>query len=62
MSEATRPRATTAICGYDADHIEVRGKDLITDLMGRRTFTEALLLQALGEEPSPRRLQIVAKI
>jgi citrate synthase len=59
MTDATSQRATTAICGYDADHIEVRGKDLITDLMGQRTFTEALLLQALGEEPSPRRLQIV---
>lgn len=59
MADTPKPRATTAICGYDADHIEVRGKDLVHDLMGERSFTEALLLQALGEDPPERRVRIV---
>lgn len=50
---------TTAICGYDADNIMIRGKNLVTDLMGRYSFTELLLLQALGVEPTPLQRQIV---
>lgn len=52
-------RATTAICGYDADSISVRGRDLVGDLMGGRSFTEALLLQALGREPDERQRRLV---
>ncbi len=50
---------TTGICGYDADTISIRGKDLIGDLMGKYTFTEMLLLQALGAEPSAMQIQVV---
>ena len=50
---------TTAICGYDADSISIRGKDLIGELMGKCTFTEMLLLQALGGEPSAMQVQVV---
>jgi citrate synthase len=58
MSEhQTRP--TTGICGYDADSILVRGSDLVTDLMGQVSFTELLLLQALGQRPSPLQVTIV---
>lgn len=49
----------TAICGYDADHISVRGHDLVTDLMGQRSFTQALLLQALGKDPSPQQVKLI---
>ncbi len=59
MNSPPSERATTAICGYDADHIDIRGKDLAGDLMGKASFTEALLLQALGEAPSKRRVEIV---
>jgi citrate synthase len=51
--------ATTAICGYDADSISVRGHDLVADLIGRRSFTEAFLIQALGGEPSALQLRLV---
>ena len=50
---------TTAICGYDADSISIRGKDLIGELMGKCTFTEMLLLQALGGEPAAMQVQVV---
>jgi len=51
--------ATTAICGYDADSISIRGHDLVADLIGRCSFTEAFLLQALGSDPTPRQLRLV---
>ena len=52
-------RGTTSICGFDADTISVRGHDLVDDLIGKRSFTEAFLLQALGAEPSPHQSAIV---
>jgi citrate synthase len=59
MNSSRSERASTAICGYDADHIDIRGKDLVNDLMGEKSFTEALLLQALGENPPTMRTKIV---
>ena len=50
---------TTAICGYSADEIHVRGKNLVDDLIGQRSFTQALLLQALGREPDALQVSIV---
>jgi citrate synthase len=52
-------RGTTSICGFDADTISVRGHDLVDDLIGKRSFTEAFLLQALGTEPAPQQSAIV---
>jgi citrate synthase len=53
------PKATTSICGFDADTISIRGNDLVNDLIGKRSFTEAFLLQALGREPDARQVAIV---
>jgi len=52
-------RATTSICGYDADTINIRGADLVNDLIGRVSFTEAWLLQALGQKPTALQLKVV---
>lgn len=52
-------RGSTAICGYDADTINIRGKDLVNELIGKVSFTEAWLLQALGKSPTPLQLQVV---
>jgi citrate synthase len=52
-------QSVTSICGYDADSISIRGRDLVADLIGKRSFTDAFLIQALGNEPSPRQTQIV---
>jgi citrate synthase len=59
MDKAEGKQAVTSICGYDADSISVRGKDLVEDLIGRRSFTSAFLLQALGEEPGALQERIV---
>jgi citrate synthase len=51
--------AKTSIAGYDADHVTVRGKDLVADLMGKVTFTELMLLQLTGKTPAPAQVAIL---
>ena len=46
------PRAATGISRVDPDRVEVRGRDLAGDLMGRLTFTEYFHLLLTGDEPS----------
>lgn len=50
IGKATKP--TSAICTADASRIEIRKRDLCSDLMGRLTFTEFFYLLSTGEEPS----------
>jgi citrate synthase len=50
---------TTSICGYDADNIMVRGKNLVTELMGKVSFPEMILLQMLGKTPSAAQVEIL---
>ena len=49
----------TAICRFDADSILIRGKNLVSEIMGRYSFTELFLLQALGREPTEQQSRIV---
>src|SRR3954451_1183962 len=44
--------AVTGICQAYPDRVEVRGRDLTTDLMGRVGFTEYFHLLLTGEEPT----------
>jgi citrate synthase len=44
--------ALTGICTADAKSIEIRGRDLCNDLMGRLSFTEFFFLLVTGKEPS----------
>lgn len=53
---ADKIRKTTKLCGYDADNIMIRDKDLVKDLMGKFSFTELLLFHLMGI--SPTRLQL----
>src|SRR5262249_21457906 len=46
--------AKTAICTADESRIEIRGRDLCRDLMGRLTFTEYFFLLVTGGEPNPK--------
>jgi citrate synthase len=46
--------AKTSICTADASSIEVRGRDLCGDLMGRVTFTEFFFLLVTGREPTEK--------
>jgi citrate synthase len=48
-----KPRAAiTRICTARADSVEVRGRDLCRDLMGRLGFTEYFYLLLTGREPT----------
>jgi citrate synthase len=47
-------KPTSRICSYDADHIHLRGKDLVDEVIGHYDFGAAFLLQALGKDPSPK--------
>lgn len=59
MNSSSEKRGKTAICGFDADNILIRKRNLVDDLMGKVSFTELLLLQALGTEPTPAQSRIV---
>jgi citrate synthase len=50
MAEQRRP--VTRISRASPDRVEVRGRDLAGDLMGRLTFTEYFHLLLTGEEPT----------
>ncbi|HEV7715346.1 MAG TPA: citryl-CoA lyase [Steroidobacteraceae bacterium] len=51
--------AKTSIAGYDAEHVTIRGKDLVADLMGKVGFTELILLQLTGKTPTPSQVSIL---
>ena len=51
--------AKTSIAGYDAEHVTIRGKDLVADLMGKVSFTELMLLQLTGKTPTPSQVTIL---
>jgi citrate synthase len=44
--------AVSALCHAEADRIEIRGRDLAGDLMGRLTFTSYFFFLVTGREPS----------
>jgi citrate synthase len=59
MADRDKPRARTAICGFDADNILIRGKNLVDEIMGQYSFVELLVLQALGRKPTSRQARLV---
>lgn len=44
----------TSICTADASSIEIRGRDLASDLMGGLSFTEFFFLLVTGKEPTEK--------
>lgn len=52
-------RNITRIAGYDANHICVRGRNLVTELMGEVTFSQMILLQLLGRKPARAQTRIL---
>jgi citrate synthase len=59
MTEKSGKKATTEICTFDADNIRIRGQNLVDDLIGKVSFTELMLLQSLGGEPTEMQCRIV---
>jgi len=56
---ADRKEKHTEIGGATADRIEVRGRDLVGELVGKLGFTAAFLLQLLGKPPTTPQVAIV---
>ena len=50
MQIGTSRRAVSSICDAQSDRIEVRGRDLTSELMGRIGFTEYFFLLLTGSE------------
>ena len=59
MVDRTKARASTEICEFDLDRIMVRGRNLVDDIMGQYSFSDLLILQALGREPTKLQSRIV---
>ncbi len=51
--------ATTNLCFVSNDRILLRNRDLVKDIMGRMTFTEAFFLLLTGRAPTPSEARIV---
>ena len=61
----TKSRAktnTTVICRFDADHIFVRDKNLVEQIMGHYSMVQLFLLQATGSEPTPLQCKIIETV
>ncbi|HEX6316801.1 MAG TPA: citryl-CoA lyase [Gemmatimonadaceae bacterium] len=59
MTDRKKARAVTKICEFDSDRIMIRGRSLVDDIMGNYSFSELLILQALGRQPTKLQSRIV---
>lgn len=59
MSNPKQQKGSTSVCGFDEDNILIRDQNLVKDLIGKVSFTEAWLIQALGVKPTIQQLRIV---
>ena len=48
----------TRLCTHTLTSLHYRDADLVEDLMGKKTFTEVMLMQILGREPRPVDMRI----
>ena len=56
MTTSTPP--VTRLCTHTLTSLHYRDADLVEDLMGKKTFTEVMLMQILGRTPRPVDLRI----
>lgn len=49
----------TAVGAADEHHVQVRGLDLVDDLIGELTYTEVALLAVTGRRPTPAEAKVV---
>lgn len=56
---ATQAKPTTKLCLTEADRITVRDHDLVTELMGEKTFTEVFALLLTGKLPTPPQTRLI---
>jgi citrate synthase len=49
----------TRLCSHTLTSLHYRDKNLVEDLLGKRTFTEVMVMQILAREPRPVDMRIV---
>ena len=54
----TSAAPVTRLCTHTLTSLHYRDADLVEDLMGKKTFTEVMLMQILGRTPRPLDLRI----
>lgn len=54
----TQPPPVTRLCTHTLTSLHYRDANLVDDLMGKKTFTEVMLMQILGRTPRPVDLRI----
>lgn len=55
----SKSKPITMLCRTEADRITVRGHDLVTELMGEKTFTEVFALLLTGRLPTPGETRLI---
>jgi citrate synthase len=58
MTSSASDTPTTRLCTHTLTSLHYRDADLVEDLMGKKTFTEVMLMQILGREPRPVDMRI----
>lgn len=51
--------SATYIATSDANSVTIRGKDLVTELIGHRSFTEMVYFLTCGTEPTPTQTKVL---
>lgn len=59
MAESQEFAVRTSIGWSDQDHIYVRGKDLVDEVMGRMSFSQTIFLLIAGREPEPAEVRLL---
>lgn len=50
-SNTTTPKPITSLCSHTLTSLHYRDANLVEDLLGKKTFTEVMLMQILGRTP-----------
>lgn len=56
---ADKPKPTQKLSTHSHTALYLRDRDLVTEVMGRMTFTQAMIYHILGREPSPSDTAII---
>ena len=58
MTNSSSKIPVTSLCTHTLTSLHYRDADLVEDLMGKKTFTEVMLMQILGRAPRPVDIRI----
>jgi citrate synthase len=59
ITMSAKKAPTTSLCHPTADHIEIRGKDLCNELIGKVDFVQMMMFEIFGRMPTPTETAVV---